>query len=161
VSRRLRLQTCRRVYRALRVTMRHSALSLAPFEKDADRFLAPSFRGVGVSRVTLDNRLTLHVGSDTLVIETPGFLVAAEGERFALEPGSADGVASAGSLLHAVCRVVALEASGRLLVDFADGRRLEVPPDPQFEAWQIVSTGKATMVCRPGGELAFFPGAGA
>jgi len=126
-----------------------------PFERDGDRFVVPSFRGAAASRVVLDDRLTLHTGLDALVIQAPCFLLLTDGQRRALEPGNPASLASAESLLRAVCRTVAFEEDGRLIVDLADGRRLEVPPDPQRVTWQIIVGGGLTMACRPGGELVF------
>jgi len=45
---------------------------------------------------------------------------------------------------------------GSLDVDFADGYRLTVPVDPDYEAWELRGNGGFLVVSRPGGGLAIW-----
>jgi hypothetical protein len=44
-----------------------------------------------------------------------------------------------------------LDAAGTLNLTFKSGVQLQVPPDPNYEAWQVVGPGKNLIVCVPGG----------
>ena len=55
-------------------------------------------------------------------------------------------------------RVAAVSAEGGALdVRFGDGSRLRCPPDPRYEAWELVQNDPGlNVICTPGGELAIF-----
>ncbi len=126
-----------------------------PYIEHAETYLAPSFEGVGVGRVLLDHQVTLHIGSDALVIEEP-FDVSDGVTTARFVPGDGAQLAGVGTLLHAVCRSVQLHKNGVLRVEFADGRALTVRPSAEFEAWQAIVAGRHMVVCAPGGILSFF-----
>ena len=52
----------------------------------------------------------------------------------------------------------AVDDDGTLRFGFDNGVALTVPPDSEYEAWQIIGPGTATIVCMPGssGELAIW-----
>ncbi len=126
----------------------------SPFVEHDDWYLAPSFRGVGVGRVIVDHQVTLHIGSDALVIETP-FDVGDGSTSVHVVPGNTDHLDGAAALLHAVCRSVQLGKGGELRVEFADDRVLTVSPSEELQSWQIIMRGRSMVVCRPGGDLSF------
>lgn len=47
---------------------------------------------------------------------------------------------------------------GTLLLNFAGGASVAVPPDVNYEAWSVIGPGNALVVCMPGtaGELAIW-----
>jgi hypothetical protein len=95
----------------------------------------------------------LHVGSDTVVIESP-FTIEREGTSFNVVPGTQQGVAAAESLRGAVVTSLEAEHDGKLLVRFADGSVLRVEPDESYEAWQVFLSGRSALVSLPGGGVA-------
>jgi hypothetical protein len=44
-----------------------------------------------------------------------------------------------------------ISRSGDLSIDFEDAAAIHVPPDPQFEAWELEGLGPLMIVCVPGG----------
>ena len=126
-----------------------------PYVERGEIYLAPTFQGVGVGRVLLDHQVTLHIGSDALVIEVP-FDVTDGTTSVHIVPGNSDRLSGASTLLNAVCRSVQLHKSGVLLVEFADDRVLTVRPSEEFESWQAFVRGRSMVVCSPGGALSFF-----
>jgi hypothetical protein len=54
-------------------------------------------------------------------------------------------------LLNAAISRVAISAEGDLGVDFESGERVEVAPDPDYEAWELEGLGRLIVVCAPGG----------
>ncbi|HEX3811276.1 MAG TPA: DUF6188 family protein [Mycobacteriales bacterium] len=47
-------------------------------------------------------------------------------------------------------------AGGHLTLAFSGGFRIDIPADDDTEAWSVRSADRALVVCRPGGELAFW-----
>jgi len=67
----------------------------------------------------------------------------------------ADGHALALAALVQKIVVAASATDGVLTLAFTDGALLRCPPDPQYEAWQVVGgSPQYLVVCLPGGELA-------
>lgn len=58
----------------------------------------------------------------------------------------------------AASRLYLNEESGQLNLVFADGRRIIVDRDEQYEAWTYSGPRRHLVVCLPGGKLAEFPG---
>ena len=60
-------------------------------------------------------------------------------------------------LLHATVREAEAGDDGSLSILFENGERLEVGPDPAYEAWEIDLPGSPSkIVCMPGGKLAIW-----
>jgi hypothetical protein len=45
-----------------------------------------------------------------------------------------------------------IDPDGTLSLTFARGGQIRVPPDAQFEAWQVVGPGRRLIVCPPNGQ---------
>lgn len=73
--------------------------------------------------------------------------------RFSPEPSNTDSEELAALVGQSIVSATA-ENSGRLAVEFANGDRLIVEPDPAYEAWTVAGPGGVEAVCMPGGELA-------
>ena len=85
-----------------------------------------------------------------ITIETPLTITAMNIER--AEPTSVEVLAALrGLLMRAVLSVS--EHHGQLSVEF-DSVTITVPPDENYEAWQIRADDGLLIVCIPGGELA-------
>jgi hypothetical protein len=48
-------------------------------------------------------------------------------------------------------RAAEASSEGALRLSFADGSVIEVPPDPHFEAWEVVGPGRVIVVSPAGG----------
>jgi hypothetical protein len=131
------------------------AMSDSPYVEIDDGYVAPSFQGVGIGRVALDYQVTLHIGSDSVVIESP-FAVIDGDESTVNVPGDPSNLETVASLLHAVCTRLEMKHSGHLVITLADSRRLAIDPSEDFEAWQVFVRGSNMVVCTPGGNLSFF-----
>lgn len=121
-----------------------------PYIEKSDGWYAPSMRGSGIGRVVLDDAVTLHLGSDSVVIRAP-LLLDAAGVVTEQVPGDPARLALVASLLGTVCRSLRWESSGQLRFDGADGRCFTVAPVPQFSAWELFVRGSDLVACRPGG----------
>ncbi len=53
-------------------------------------------------------------------------------------------------------RSTTVDESGGLTVAFADGARLRIEPDEDYEAWTVTGPKGFMVVCMPGGELAIW-----
>ena len=60
------------------------------------------------------------------------------------------------AVLHAAVNEVIAFENGRLVVSFADGRELCVPPNEDYEPWTLVGPDGLRIVSMPGGELAIW-----
>ncbi|MFO7190956.1 MULTISPECIES: DUF6188 family protein [Thermocrispum] len=57
-------------------------------------------------------------------------------------------------------RIIAavVDDAGALTMTLADGTKISVPPDEEFEAWTLAGPGARKIVSMPGGELTVFSG---
>jgi hypothetical protein len=63
------------------------------------------------------------------------------------------------SLLGEAVSRVEISNGGNLTIEFTSGGRIEVAPDPKYEAWELDGLGRLIVVCIPGGgEPAIFNG---
>jgi hypothetical protein len=60
-------------------------------------------------------------------------------------------------LLHNTVTEAHVASGGTLSLVFADGYRLDVPPSPQWEAWQLSGPQEQFIVCGPDGQLSRWP----
>ncbi len=134
-----------------------------PTEHD-DRWLL-NFRGLDVTRITVDFRLTLSLGSEwELEIESPADLLQGPGRTeinpgFRLVPGSQD-VAPALLLFGAKVLSAVAFKTGALRLVFDNRMHLVCRSDPSFESWQITGPQGWRIISMPGGELAVWSGSG-
>jgi len=133
----------------------------APYREQAAEALA----GCEVWRVAFDyqTRLLLidrHPDGSTrvsadLIIETGFVLRDAAGTTHELDPGtSRRALAPVIDLFMRTVRTVAIGASGALVLEFDDGAKLTVHPQPEYEAWELVGDGVPKIVVLPGGGVA-------
>jgi hypothetical protein len=117
---------------------------------------------MAVTRINVDYQLTLDLGPDCMVVLeglcrlTQGSAGTGDRKRD-LDPERQD-VAPALALFGADIRSAEAFKSGELRIGFDNGLHLTCPPDPSFEAWQVVGENGFRLVSLPGGELAVWSG---
>lgn len=72
------------------------------------------------------------------------------------EPVSADSEQPT-SLINRTISTATSDETGALKISFADGGRVTVEADPDYEAWNLAGPDGRKVVCLPGGELATWP----
>lgn len=116
-------------------------------------------KGQTVSRVCFDYGLVIQMSSDCeLRIETTAnFREAGQPSiRFAPETPGAVAMQLVQLMRREVSRAE-VSSSGTLSLIFSDETELVVPPDSDYEAWQLIGP-DWRVVCMPGGELATWSG---
>jgi hypothetical protein len=120
--------------------------------------------GAKVSEVTIGHALGLLLWVDTrtsvsLRIEA-SFRYTEDSRTEVIEWEDPAELGRFSSLFGAVALSVDLKTKGDLDLRFADGRRIEIAPDPNYEAYDFssgatgVADGGWKFICRPGGGLA-------
>ncbi len=89
----------------------------------------------------------------TLRVETAAQL-GQGGEFRALRPDLPDCADAAASLLGEYIEQSFARGDGTLIMEFSNGSQLLVPPDDNYEAWQLSISDGQLMVCLPGGGMA-------
>jgi hypothetical protein len=102
----------------------------SPLIESPDGWSVPSMRGCGVSKVVLNYQVHLHVGSDTVVIESP-FPIERENAISSVFPESQEGVAAAEALRCLVVSGVDVAWADQVIIrERANQRR---PPRPELQ----------------------------
>jgi hypothetical protein len=103
----------------------------------------------------VDHQTRLQFEKTEVVIESP-FLFTIGGVEYRLDPGERAGLGPLLSLYPDTLSSAVLDADATLRLGFASGAQIVVPPDRQYEAWQINGPGTYLVVCVPGtsGDLA-------
>ena len=110
-----------------------------------------------VTQLCFDHAVTLRLWSQEgeVSVRIAGKLtVEYGGTTFEVDPDAGENLGAALSLLHAEGAEARATEEGGLEVRFAGGLRLEVAPDPQFEAWELSDSRGAQVISTPGGGLA-------
>ncbi|MET7312451.1 DUF6188 family protein [Streptomyces sp. NPDC005571] len=133
----------------------------SPVEHD-DRWVL-SLRGMSVTKISVDFRLVLVVGSDwEIALEAPVNLshgTVHANPSVLLKPESQDVAAALALFGASVLSVVAFK-SGTLRLVFDTGHHLTCSSDPSFEAWQVTGPAQWRFVSLPGGDLGVWSGSG-
>jgi hypothetical protein len=112
-----------------------------------------------VGYIHVDYRLGLDIsdtaGTVRLVVETPCKLRIA-GDELTIVPDDAATLAPILMLFNVGVEEIAIHRNGELTVEFSNGRRLNVSPSDQYEAWQIACENEFLIVCQPGGAVSIF-----
>jgi len=104
-----------------------------------------------VNFIRIAHETRLQVGEVEIVIESP-FTLKAEGSEYALDPAERGGLGPLLALWPDELTMASTGSDGTLHLTFGSGATITVPPDPRFEAWEIVGPGTALIVCAPGTE---------
>jgi len=105
--------------------------------------------------VRIDHQTRLQFGDVQVVIESP-FVLTIAGADHLLDPGDRCGLGPLLGLYPDSLTASRVGPDGTLLLNFAGGASVTVPPDVNYEAWSVNGPGNALVVCMPGtaGELA-------
>jgi hypothetical protein len=114
-----------------------------------DEIALTELSGVDLSFIRIDHQTRLQFEDVEVVIESP-FTLTSRDLTVTL-----DAREDLGPLLALYPDTLASLSVGSdctLRITFVSGASLEVPADPQYEAWQVAGPAGALVVCQPGGE---------
>jgi hypothetical protein len=74
-----------------------------------------------------------------------------------IDPGTGSRLAPVLDLFTRTVTAVELEGRGTLRMRFDDGAEMIVPPDPQFESWQLSGHNVGGVLVGPGGDTDWEP----
>ena len=110
-----------------------------------------------MSQLRVDFALTLLLDDDSVIrIEAP-FDLKSPDDSFRLPLGKPHEVSPALPLLHQAIALARIERVGSLRLEFEDGWTIDVPPDSEYESWQVTVATAGMWVGLPGGGVAVFP----
>jgi hypothetical protein len=136
-------------------------MAIGDLEKVATGWHVP-LSGATVSQITIDNALGLLLWahpqlSVSLKIESP-FKYSEHSKTEIIQWKSPRELGRFASLFDAVALSADITTEGDLDLRFADGRRIEIAPDPNYEAFDFMcgwtADGGWKIICLPGGGLA-------
>lgn len=115
-----------------------------------------------ITAVTSQFATDLVLDDGTVVqLESPAELTLPGADTVVVDPSDETEPSRLASLTERVVNKIDVDdADGTLTVELADGSRLVVGPDPDFEAWTLRLPDGTTFVCQPGGGVTRFPGHG-
>ncbi|HUS63459.1 MAG TPA: DUF6188 family protein [Kofleriaceae bacterium] len=109
-----------------------------------------------VTQVCFDHAVTLRLwqsDGEVTVRVAARFALQYGGTLFDVDPDARENTGAALSLLHTEVIDARATAEGTLLMRFDGGVLLSVAADESYEAWELVDSTGARVVCTPGGEL--------
>jgi len=128
--------------------------------KKAEDGWAIALADAQVSYIHVDFRLGLDISDGTGIVRvTIGQICRLKklGSEVMLNPDDAPSVAPILALFNAKVDAIAIQRTGELTVQFADGERLDVCPNDRYESWEIAcEDDEFLIVCQPGGEVSIF-----
>lgn len=83
-------------------------------------------------------------------IECP-FVLSVGGIEHRLDPNERGALGPLLALYPAALEHAFVEGDGELVIEFAGGAQVLVPPHDRYEAWSVVGPGTYLLVCPPGG----------
>lgn len=92
-----------------------------------------------ILKLYLEGEFTLAVGGNV------------QASSFGGRKHKAMGYAPLLSLMGAVVSAVEISNGGDLTIEFESGHIIRVPPDANYEAWELEGLGRLMVVCIPGG----------
>lgn len=107
--------------------------------------------------IRIDHQVRLRFDDVEVVIEG-AFVLEADGVVDHLHPAERAQLGPLLALYPARLDSAAVDNDGTLRLGFDSGAQVTVPPDTDYEPWQIVGPGTSLVVCLPGesGELAIW-----
>ena len=100
--------------------------------------------------VFFNNAGQIHIETKLSLTDSNGTQPWAEGKPLEVTGSLVD-------LMRATVQDVDInESTGTLAIRFQDGRRIDVAPDDDYEAWSYAGARGHKIICRPGGELLIF-----
>lgn len=117
--------------------------------RHADNRLLPDLGGHDITFIRIDHQTRLQVDEWEIVIESPFVLRKPDGE-FRLDPAERSGLGPLLDCYPGTLTLATMDADAALHLELADGTLLVVPPDENYEAWQVYGPGTFLLVCLPG-----------
>jgi hypothetical protein len=115
----------------------------------ADSNLLPDLGGRDITFIRIDHQTRLQVDEYEIVIESPFGIWTPHGE-FRLDPADRSGLGPLLSCYPGTVTLATIDVDAALHIELADGTLLVVPPDEQYEAWQVHGPSTFLLVCLPG-----------
>lgn len=119
-----------------------------------------STQGRLVTRCLIDHAFSIESWereSETLSLRIESsFILVYRGDEQAFSPRNPQELGPALTALHKEIESVKAFKAGGIRVLFSNGLVFSVNPDPDFEAWELVSSGGLRVVCNPGGGLSIW-----
>ncbi|MFI8461681.1 DUF6188 family protein [Kitasatospora sp. NPDC085464] len=115
-----------------------------------DGWRVPTFRGLGVGELVIDDRLRLRIGSNEIMLCSWAELVADE-RAYGLSAWPQTNLGKATELLRQAVAEVSVSDQGVLRVLFAGGWRLTAPANDERSAWTVTLGGRGFLTAKPGG----------
>jgi hypothetical protein len=104
--------------------------------------------GMDLDYFVIDFRVGLQFGQIVVTIESP-FRLSVNGETRTFDPSSREDLGPVLAIYPATVVTATIEPDATLRMVFEGGFTIEVPQDPQYEAWQLAGPGKQLIVCPP------------
>ncbi len=117
---------------------------------DAGSGLLPNLAGRDITFIRVDHQTRLQVDEFEIVIDSQFTLRTPAGE-FYLDPAVRGGLGPLLDCYPGTLTQATIETDATLHLHLDNGTHLIVPPDEQFEAWQLRGPGMFLLVCLPGG----------
>jgi hypothetical protein len=110
-----------------------------------------------LSFIRIDHQTRLQFGPTEVVIES-SFTLRTSSHDVQLDPAERGGLGTVLDLYPTSLVSASIDASAALHLIFASGYSINVPPDPNYEAWQVNGPGTFLVVCMPGtsGQIAIW-----
>lgn len=112
-----------------------------------------------IERLHVDRRVVLELGDDTKVVLGTRCAVTLDGVESSMDPEVPATLAPVLGVVHRAVQRIEVSLDGVLMIELADGGRVESAPDPAFENWELILPDGAMYVGLPGGGVASFPAA--
>ncbi|MGE2736061.1 DUF6188 family protein [Mycolicibacterium vaccae] len=116
--------------------------------------------GTVLESVLIDYTLRMQFSEVYFIVVGSPFSATLAGEHISLSPeeDADEAFRPIYELVGETVQDAVADDSGTLRVRFRNGTQLEVPPDEEYEAWNVSGPNGALVVCMPGGELAIWSG---
>lgn len=102
-----------------------------------------------LSFIRVDHQARLQFDEVEVMISTR-FQVKRRNSVYDLDPGDRGGLGPLLAIYPAALASASIDGDGTLRLAFDNGDTLTVPPDRDFEPWQISGPATALIVCMPG-----------
>jgi hypothetical protein len=102
-----------------------------------------------LSWIRIDHQTRLQV-EDVEIVIGGRFEFNRDATRFELDAAERNGLGPVLALYPATLVVASIDPDGTLRLVFDNGGSIGVPPDMDYEPWEILGPGTAHVVCTPG-----------
>lgn len=118
-----------------------------------------SFGRPSVNLLKIDNRIIIvfqdQQDSAELIIESSFILCNSDGQNFTIVPDNKETIFPIFNVLNEIVTDIVTKEDCSLFVKFENKSYISIPPDSNFEAWQISCLGRFIITSSPGGDISF------